>query len=74
MYDQVEVSSFVVKVAENGAALQAAACWDPVSLDRQQSHVPPLKEALDKYKYQPFLEKRHQQLKRRARSRTAGIT
>ncbi len=63
VYDQVEVSSFVVKVAENGAALQAAACWDGLFPLITNSPTFTLKEALDKYKYQPFLEKRHQQLK-----------
>ncbi len=69
VYDQVEVSSFVVKVAENGAALQAAACWDGLFPLITNSPTFTLKEALDKYKYQPFLEKRHQQLKSVLRSR-----
>ncbi len=63
-------------------ALQVAKfCWDGLfPLITKQSHASTLK-ALDKYKYQPFLEKRHQQLKSvlegRARileeSRTGGV-
>jgi len=63
LYDQVEVSSFVVNVAEDKAALQAAARWDGLFPLVTNSPTFTLKEALDKYKYQPFLEKRHQQLK-----------
>jgi transposase len=63
LYDQVEVSSFVVNVAEDKVALQAAARWDGLFPLVTNSPTFTLKEALDKYKYQPFLEKRHQQLK-----------
>ena len=63
LYDQVEVSSFVVNVVEDKTALQAAARWDGLFPLVTNSPTFTLKEALDKYKYQPFLEKRHQQLK-----------
>jgi transposase len=63
LYEQVEVSSFVVNVVENAAALQAAARWDGLFPLITNSPTFTLKDALDKYKYQPFLEKRHQQLK-----------
>ena len=63
LYEQVEVSSFVVNVVENVVALQAAARWDGLFPLITNSPAFTLKDALDKYKYQPFLEKRHQQLK-----------
>ncbi len=57
VYDQVEVSSFVVKkLRRMERQLQAAACWDGLFPLITNSPTFTLKEALDKYKYQPFLE------------------
>jgi transposase len=62
-YESVDAPYFVVEVADDGPALQAAARWDGLFPLITNSETFTLEEALDKYKYQPFLEKRHQQLK-----------
>jgi transposase len=62
-FECVEVSYYVVGVADDGPALQDAARWDGLFPLITNSKTFTLEEALDKYKYQPFLEKRHQQLK-----------
>jgi transposase len=62
-YREVQIKSYTIRVAKNEAALQRAACCDGlfalISNDKSLS----LKTALKKYKYQPYAEKRHQQLK-----------
>jgi len=62
-YRRVEVRTYRVYFDEDGAALAADALCDGlfplVTNDEELS----LKEALAKYKYQPFVEKRHEQLK-----------
>jgi hypothetical protein len=50
-------------VVEDGAAIQAAARGDGLFPLISNSETFSLAEALAKYKYQPFLEKRHEQLK-----------
>jgi transposase len=62
-YERVEVTSFVVNVTDNREALQDVARWDGLFPLITNSLTFTLEEALNKYKYQPFLEKRHQQLK-----------
>lgn len=62
-YEQIEERYYELVVAENAAALIAAAKGDGlfplVTNDKELSLV----EVLAKYKYQPFVEKRHEQLK-----------
>jgi transposase len=62
-YRRVEVLTYRVHFDEDGAAVTADALCDGlfplVTNDKELS----LEEALAKYKYQPFVEKRHEQLK-----------
>jgi transposase len=62
-YRRIEVLTYRVHFQEDGAAVTADALCDGlfplVTNDKGLS----LKEALAKYKYQPFVEKRHEQLK-----------
>ena len=62
-YERVVVPYFVVNVVEDGAAIQRAAGWDGLFPLITNSPSFTLADALAKYKYQPFLEKRHEQLK-----------
>jgi transposase len=63
LYERDEIRSYRLRFEEDGAALARAARGDGLfplmSNDEQLS----LEEALAKYKYQPFVEKRHEQLK-----------
>jgi transposase len=62
-YEQIEERYYELEVAENIAALTAAAKGDglfPLVTNDEELSVA---EVLAKYKYQPFVEKRHEQLK-----------
>jgi transposase len=62
-YERIVVPYCAVRVTEDGAAIQAAARWDGLFPMITNSEGFTLAQALEKYKYQPFLEKRHEQLK-----------
>jgi transposase len=62
-YRQVEVKSYQVRVTQNEAALQRATRCDGLFALISNDKSLDLKTALGKYKYQPYAEKRHQQLK-----------
>ena len=62
-YERVVVPYCAVSVTEDAAAIQAAARWDGLFPMITNSEGFTLAQALEKYKYQPFLEKRHEQLK-----------
>jgi transposase len=62
-YQRVVVLYYIVSVVEDAATLAAAAGGDGLFPLITNSATFTLREALDKYKYQPFLEKRHEQLK-----------
>jgi len=63
LYRQVEVKSYTIRVATNEAALQRAARCDGLFALMSNDGSLSLRTALQKYKYQPYAEKRHQQLK-----------
>jgi len=63
LYKQVQIKSYKIRVAEDEAALQRAARCDGLFALMSNDTSPSLKDALQKYKYQPYAEKRHQQLK-----------
>jgi transposase len=62
-YRRVEVLTYRVHVDEDGAAVAADALCDGLFPLVTNDEGLSLKEALAKYKYQPFVEKRHEQLK-----------
>jgi transposase len=62
-YERVVIPYCVATVTEDGPAIQAAARGDGLFPLITNGESFTLAEALDKYKYQPFLEKRHEQLK-----------
>lgn len=63
LYKQVQTKSYKIRVEENTLALQQAALRDGLFALMTNDKKVSLKEALQKYKYQPYAEKRHQQLK-----------
>lgn len=63
LYKQVQTKSYKVRVEDNEAALQRAARCDGLFARMSNDKSLSLKKALQKYKYQPYAEKRHQQLK-----------
>lgn len=63
LYRQVEVKYYTIRVANNEAALQRAARCDGLFALMSNDTSLSLQTALQKYKYQPYAEKRHQQLK-----------
>ena len=63
LYKQVQIKSYQIRVAENEAALQRAARCDGLFALLSNDTSLSLKDTLQKYKYQPYAEKRHQQLK-----------
>jgi transposase len=63
LYRQVEVKYYTIRVATNEAALQRAARCDGLFALMSNDTSLSLQTALQKYKYQPYAEKRHQQLK-----------
>jgi len=63
LYKQVQIKTYKVRVENNAEALQRAARCDGLFPLMTNDKDLTLKEALQKYKYQPYAEKRHQQLK-----------
>jgi transposase len=63
LYKQVQIKSYKIRVENNEAALQRAARCDGLFALMSNDKSLSVKEALEKYKYQPYAEKRHQQLK-----------
>jgi transposase len=63
LYKQVQTKSYKIGVANNETALRLAARCDGLFAMMTNDKSLSLKEALQKYKYQPYAEKRHQQLK-----------
>src|SRR5262249_8882496 len=62
-YRRVERMTYRVHFEEHGAAVVAEALWDGLFPLVTNDETLGLGEALAKYKYQPFVEKRHEQLK-----------
>jgi transposase len=63
LYRQVEVKYYTIGVTTNEAALQRAARCDGLFALLSNDKSLTVVTALQKYKYQPYAEKRHQQLK-----------
>jgi transposase len=63
LYRQVEVKYYTIRVTTNEAALQRAARCDGLFALISNDASLSLRTALQKYKYQPYAGKRHQQLK-----------
>jgi transposase len=62
-YTEVQTKSYKIRVQENPEALQRAARCDGLFALMSNDKSLSVKDALAKYKYQPYAEKRHQQLK-----------
>jgi transposase len=62
-YRRVETSHYQIRIEEDGEAVQRAARCDGLFPLLTNDKTLSLAEALGKYKYQPFVEKRHEQLK-----------
>lgn len=62
-YRRVEVHRYRARFSEDGAALVKEAMCDGVFPLMTNDKSLSVQEALGKYKYQPFVEKRHEQLK-----------
>jgi transposase len=62
-YRRVETCHYRVRFEEDGTALRRAARCDGLFPLLTNDETLSLEEALGKYKYQPFVEKRHEQLK-----------
>jgi transposase len=62
-YRRIDVRSYRVHFDEDGAAVAADALFDGLFPLVTNDEGLSLQEALAKYKYQPFVEKRHEQLK-----------
>jgi len=62
-YERIETWRFRIVWAEDGVALQQEALTDGVFPLMTNDASLSVREALAKYKYQPFVEKRHEQLK-----------
>jgi len=62
-YRRVETSCYQLRFEEDAAGLQRAARCDGLFPLLTNEETLSLAEALGKYKYQPFVEKRHEQLK-----------
>jgi transposase len=63
LYKQAQIKSYKILVENNEAALQRAMRCDGLFALMSNDKSLSLKEALQKYKFQPYAEKRHQQLK-----------
>ena len=63
LYKQVQIKSYKIRVENDEEALQRAARCDGLFPLMTNDKNLTLKVALAKYKYQPYSEKRHQQLK-----------
>ena len=62
-YQRVETTKYYVRFVEDKEAVQRAALCDGLFPLMSNDKTLSLEEALGKYKYQPFVEKRHEQLK-----------
>jgi transposase len=62
-YERVETRTFRIYLDEDGAAVAAEALCDGLFPLVTNDSTLSLADALAKYKYQPFVEKRHEQLK-----------
>jgi transposase len=62
-YRRVETRRYRVQVEEDGEALRQEGLCDGIFPLMTNDEELSLREALGKYKYQPFVEKRHEQLK-----------
>lgn len=63
VYQDVVKECYTLVVEEDADAIKAAACRDGMFPLITNNKTATLAEVLEKYKYQPFLEKRHEQLK-----------
>jgi transposase len=63
LYTTVTRKSYTIRVEENKEALERAARCDGIFPLMSNDQNLSLKEALEKYKYQPYAEKRHEQMK-----------
>jgi transposase len=63
LYKQVQIKSYKINVENNEEALRRAARCDGLFALMTNDSSLSLKDALEKYKYQPYAEKRHEQLK-----------
>ena len=63
LYEQVQTKTYQIRVENNEKALKRAARSDGLFALMTNDTSLSLKETLKKYKYQPYAEKRHQQLK-----------
>jgi transposase len=63
LYKQVQIKTYKIRVENNEAALlRAARCDGLFALMSNDTNLS-VQEGLEKYKYQPYAEKRHEQLK-----------
>ena len=62
-YEQVQAKTYQIRVENNEEALKRAARSDGLFALMTNEKNLSLKATLKKYKYQPYAEKRHQQLK-----------
>jgi len=62
-YRRVQTSRYRIRFEDDGEALRRAARCDGLFPLLSNDKTLSLEEALSKYKYQPFVEKRHEQLK-----------
>jgi transposase len=62
-YQRVELREYRLRLVEDGEALRREARCDGLFPLLSNDETLSLEEALGKYKYQPFVEKRHEQLK-----------
>jgi transposase len=63
LYKQVQIKSYKINVETNEEALRRTARRDGLFALMSNDTSLNLKDALEKYKYQPYAEKRHEQLK-----------
>jgi transposase len=63
VYQEVVEEHRMLLIEENAEAVKEAACRDGLFPLITNNETATLVEVLEKYKYQPFLEKRHEQLK-----------
>jgi transposase len=63
LYKQAQITSYKIRVENDEVALQRAARCDGLFALMSNDQSLSLKDALQKYKFQPYAEKRHQQLK-----------
>jgi transposase len=62
-YQRIETTRYYVRFVEDAEAVKRAALCDGLFPLMSNDETLSLAEALGKYKYQPFVEKRHEQLK-----------